>query len=103
MRLAAIISKPQKPELATILRDLVSWLESRGYHYVLDPESAAYLQASNPTPREDLPLCQPDLVIVLGGDGTLLAVARVFAKTVTPVSYTHLRAHETRHDLVCRL
>src|SRR5450756_1479051 len=22
---------------------------------------------------------------------------------VTPVSYTHLRAHETRHDLVCRL
>src|SRR5450756_3243853 len=21
----------------------------------------------------------------------------------TPVSYTHLRAHETRHDLVCRL
>src|SRR5450759_5879971 len=23
--------------------------------------------------------------------------------TVDPVSYTHLRAHETRHDLVCRL
>src|SRR5450756_553669 len=23
--------------------------------------------------------------------------------TPTPVSYTHLRAHETRHDLVCRL
>src|SRR5665648_597713 len=23
--------------------------------------------------------------------------------TVKPVSYTHLRAHETRHDLVCRL
>ena len=23
--------------------------------------------------------------------------------TLTAVSYTHLRAHETRHDLVCRL
>src|SRR5450756_2008138 len=23
--------------------------------------------------------------------------------SATPVSYTHLRAHETRHDLVCRL
>src|SRR5450756_2361191 len=23
--------------------------------------------------------------------------------TTIPVSYTHLRAHETRHDLVCRL
>src|SRR5450756_168275 len=22
---------------------------------------------------------------------------------ITPISYTHLRAHETRHDLVCRL
>src|SRR5450756_1466845 len=22
---------------------------------------------------------------------------------IRPVSYTHLRAHETRHDLVCRL
>src|SRR5450756_933907 len=26
-----------------------------------------------------------------------------FFNTDTPVSYTHLRAHETRHDLVCRL
>src|SRR5450759_14711 len=24
-------------------------------------------------------------------------------RTIIPVSYTHLRAHETRHDLVCRL
>src|SRR5450756_1090321 len=26
----------------------------------------------------------------------------VFMNKVDPVSYTHLRAHETRHDLVCR-
>src|SRR5450756_919249 len=26
-----------------------------------------------------------------------------FFGTYWPVSYTHLRAHETRHDLVCRL
>src|SRR5450756_3155540 len=25
------------------------------------------------------------------------------SSSLTPVSYTHLRAHETRHDLVCRL
>ena len=25
------------------------------------------------------------------------------AAHIVPVSYTHLRAHETRHDLVCRL
>src|SRR5665648_1261704 len=32
-------------------------------------------------------------------DCTLTSVRGAF----TPVSYTHLRAHETRHDLVCRL
>src|SRR5450756_3069837 len=32
----------------------------------------------------------------------LQAIAERLA-TATPVSYTHLRAHETRHDLVCRL
>src|SRR5450756_1658751 len=26
-----------------------------------------------------------------------------YAHSLKPVSYTHLRAHETRHDLVCRL
>src|SRR5665648_1229611 len=28
-------------------------------------------------------------------------VAGPSAEPLTPVSYTHLRAHETRHDLVC--
>ena len=29
--------------------------------------------------------------------------SKLAPETVNPVSYTHLRAHETRHDLVCRL
>jgi NAD+ kinase len=45
---AAIISKPQKPEVAGILRDLIAWLEARHYHYLLDPDSAAYLATPNP-------------------------------------------------------
>src|SRR5665648_1162744 len=28
---------------------------------------------------------------------------KIVPGTIIPVSYTHLRAHETRHDLVCRL
>ena len=31
MPIAAIISKPQKPELETILPELLSWLEGHGY------------------------------------------------------------------------
>src|SRR5258708_2306593 len=88
--LAAIISKPQKPELAGILRDLIAWLGSRGYGYVLDHESASYLEAANPVAREALPQRQPNLVIVLGGDGTLLAAARAFARTTTPLLSVNL-------------
>jgi NAD+ kinase len=82
---AAIISKPQKPELAGILSDLVAWLNARDYHYLLDPDSAAYINAPNPIERVNLPAHKPNLVIVLGGDGTLLAAARAFARTTTPI------------------
>ena len=87
---AAIISKPQKPELAGILRDLVAWLCARDYHYLLDPDSAAYLNAPNAIERVDLPQHKPNLVIVLGGDGTLLAAARAFARTTTPILSVNL-------------
>src|SRR5665648_1280990 len=38
-------------------------------------------------------------MIMLGYKGT----ESVTMDDMVPVSYTHLRAHETRHDLVCRL
>ena len=90
MPLAAIISKPQKPELRTILPELISWLCSRNYHYIVDPESAAYIDAADPIEREEMPEQRPDLVIVLGGDGTLLSAARAFAKTTVPILSVNL-------------
>src|SRR5450759_5838498 len=37
------------------------------------------------------------------GINMILLAMSPFANPLWPVSYTHLRAHETRHDLVCRL
>ena len=90
MLLAAIVSKPQKPELAIILPELIHWLAERQYSVVLDPDSSAYINAANPVPREELPQHNPNLVIVLGGDGTLLAAARAFARTTTPILSVNL-------------
>ena len=91
MTLAAIISKPQKPELATILPELRTWLAGRGWGSVLDTESAAYLpDAGEGVVRAELPQHRPDLVVVLGGDGTLLAAARAFANTNTPLLSVNL-------------
>jgi len=90
MLLAAIISKPQKHELATILPELVEWLKAHDYDYILDPASAAYLEGAKGIERPLLPQRQPNLVIVFGGDGTLLAAARAFARTETPILSVNL-------------
>src|SRR5659263_742373 len=39
----------------------------------------------------------------VGGRALSDTRAQELTHTLRPVSYTHLRAHETRHDLVCRL
>ncbi|MFT4111838.1 NAD(+)/NADH kinase [Silvibacterium sp.] len=90
MSVVAIISKPQKPELQTLLPELVLWLRARQYDPVLDPVSGNYTQSARIVPRHLLPEEDPQLVIVLGGDGTLLSAARVFAKTGTPILSVNL-------------
>src|SRR5665648_1128302 len=40
------------------------------------------------------------VAVVVFGEGVLVGAYR---RTMGAVSYTHLRAHETRHDIVCRL
>jgi NAD+ kinase len=90
MPLAAIISKPQKPELETILPELQAWLQTRGWQSVLDEESATYMPGTSGVVRAELSQHKPDLVVVLGGDGTLLAAARSFARTQTPLLSVNL-------------
>jgi NAD+ kinase len=90
MRRIAIISKPQKEELATLLPELVLWLRARGFEPVLDPVSGNYAQEKKVVPRGEMPDQNPELVVVLGGDGTLLAAARVFAKTAIPIMSVNL-------------
>ena len=90
MRRIAIISKPQKEELVTLLPELVLWLRTRGFEPILDPVSGNYAQEKNVVPRGEMPEQNPELVVVLGGDGTLLAAARVFAKTGIPIMSVNL-------------
>jgi NAD+ kinase len=90
MRPIAVISKPQKPDLAPILNELVLWIRSRGMEPILDPVSGHYVQGPRIVPRHEMPEHEPELAIVLGGDGTLLAAARVFAKAKVPILSVNL-------------
>jgi NAD+ kinase len=86
----AIVCKPQKEELSRILPELIDWLRQRGYNPLLDRESGHYTTAAEVVDRKDMPLYKPELIIVLGGDGTLLSVGRIFAATGTPILSVNL-------------
>ena len=85
MTRVAIVSKPNRVELARLLPDLIDWLRRHDYDPLLDDESGKYTGAAPWVNRIDLPAHGPSLVIVLGGDGTLLSVARIFASYGTPI------------------
>ena len=90
MTCVAIVSKPRKPELSQLLPELIDWLRKHDYDPLLDCEGAGYTDAAPAVDRSDLPAHKPQLVIVLGGDGTLLSVARIFAATGTPILSVNL-------------
>jgi NAD+ kinase len=86
----AIVCKPQKEELGRIMPELVAWLKQHGYDPLLDTCAAQYTTAAPAVDRTELPGWAPGLVIVLGGDGTLLSVARTFAATGVPILSVNL-------------
>lgn len=90
MPCVAIVCKPHREELKSLLPALIAWLREHGYEPVLDREGAQYDASAPSFDRADLPKECPSLVIVLGGDGTLLAAARIFAKVGTPILSVNL-------------
>ncbi len=90
MRTIAIVSKPEKPELGAILEELILWLRGHDFEPVLDAISGLYTNIAPVVAREQMGDHKPALVIVLGGDGTLLAASRVFARLGTPILSVNL-------------
>jgi len=79
-----ILTKPQFPELETVLKQLVHWLQSQNKTIVLGSSAAALLHEDNSHGDQAL-ASQSELVIVLGGDGTMLSAARLVEPRCTPI------------------
>jgi NAD+ kinase len=75
IKVVAIVSKPSIPHASTIVPELVRWLREKGIQARYDSETAKYLRRDDGLPRTEV-AHDTQLVIVLGGDGTLLSAAR---------------------------
>ncbi len=84
IKVVGIMAKPGIPHASSIVPKLVNWLKERGLESRLDEESAIYMSRTNGLPRSEVPEGS-QLVIVLGGDGTLLAAARAVAGREIPL------------------
>jgi len=84
-KVAAIISRPARPEVARIFPELLAWLNAHGYKVIVDPETAKYSTGQEEVLRSEMSSRPLDLVVVLGGDGTLLSAVRVTASTDAPL------------------
>ncbi len=84
MKRVGIIAKPHKPEARTVLQELLPWLEARGMEPILDVDTAALAGMPAGQRKSDLPGLV-DLLLVLGGDGTLLSVARLVGPRDVPI------------------
>jgi len=89
IRRVGVVSKPEQKKIPPILRQLLPWLEERGVEAALDQVTARYLKKEGDFPREQPPH-DLDLMIVLGGDGTLLSVARGIGPLETPILAVNL-------------
>jgi len=83
MKKIGIICKSGKPEPPEILKDVLPWLRQKGYEVFLDIETATILNIEG-FPRSQIPSLA-DLIIVLGGDGTMISVSRLVAEKGIPI------------------
>lgn len=87
IRTVGIISRPRRADISKVVPPLLAWLTARGVKVYVDPETAASVScapSADQRRRDELPTLV-DLLIVLGGDGTLLAASRLGNPRSVPI------------------
>jgi NAD+ kinase len=87
--IAGVFSKPRSQAAADLAPQLIAWLKAHGVTARLDENTAAYEGSCEGRGRDEIG-AEAQLLIVLGGDGTLLSAARAVAGRDTPIFAVNL-------------
>jgi NAD+ kinase len=79
-----IYAKKNHPGAAALAGDVAAWLKQRGAEVFPEAELAGNMEGGSGFPGKSIP-GMVDLIIVLGGDGTLISVARQVGDLNTPI------------------
>jgi NAD+ kinase len=81
-----LVAKPDAAEAQRVVLQLLDWFGTRGLTVVLEKETAGLAPAAavSSARKSDLP-AQVDALVVLGGDGTLLSMARAVGDLGVPI------------------
>lgn len=79
-----LVAKRGKNDCDKLAKDLIKWLSRRKVKVIVEAKLGEDIKYGNSCPREYLPkYC--DMIVTLGGDGTLLSVVKTFEEKVVPV------------------
>lgn len=84
MRTVGVVVKRDSAHATELARELIRWLGQRGIAVLVEDEDAVRLGCSRGVRKREI-TAAADLVVVLGGDGTLLSVARQVQTRATPI------------------
>jgi NAD+ kinase len=90
IRIAGVISKPNRELLTSVIPPLVKWLRGHKIEVFVDQETQECVDSGAPTVAREALAAQVDLMIVLGGDGTLLSAARALGNHKVPILAVNL-------------
>lgn len=90
IRAAGIISKPNRELLSTVVPPLLEWLRGRKIDVFIDQETNEFAASGAQTMAREAIAERVDLMIVLGGDGTLLSAARALGSHKVPLLAVNL-------------
>src|ERR1700722_11577553 len=85
IRVAGIVCKPIKEMVSSVVPPLIEWLRQRDIEVFVDRENQACVDPAWPCLAREEMATRIDLLIVLGGDGTLLSAARALGGHKIPI------------------
>lgn len=84
MRTIGVVVKRDRPQAADLARELVTWLARHDLTALVEADSTAQVGSGTAATKAEM-IARADLIVVLGGDGTLLSVARLMRERAVPI------------------